>query len=310
MFKTISRVNILRISGIRFDGIPPAHMQAEIKNRKASIVKYLRQIPELYHEPFFLDDEQRAKTPEQLADYVMNTASEVFVVRSEDKKRLLGFHILEMVKPWHHAIWHAFLPAERGLMQHRWQSALEILEYAFRDCPQGLGLMKLKCHITAENLAAVKLVWRLGGLASGRLKHETLHQGVPHDMVIFEIHNPRLTPEESLDEIEPERPKHDEPGASDDAESTTVSIQSDGGAELRRLEHEPGDSGSQGASSDGGADDPIGASVGQSLAGAIEGDWHSIQPGGADQVGELLQSQLPEPQPSPTADRLVPRWTQ
>jgi RimJ/RimL family protein N-acetyltransferase len=68
----------------------------------------------------------------------------------------------------------------------------ELLIYAFRDFGNtGLGLKKLKAEVAQPNGATFDLLVKIGFETAGRWQGEVLHGGVPHDMLLLELLNPK-----------------------------------------------------------------------------------------------------------------------
>lgn len=285
-------VSVTRISSIDYRKTPPSKIAAQAQNRHRKIAEVLSVVaPAVDSAPFFLDDSMRGLNAGQWASYIMRSDSEFFIVRSGG--RLLGFHVLEAIKLQRHAIWHAFLPAEAGLTKHRVASVIEVLKYAFSEA--GLGLLKVKCHVTADNQPAIRMLNWFGAEEVGRLRFETSHGGRPHDTLIFEILNPLLTAvEEPINEVEPERPEYDQPSAGGDG-GPILQLPADVGAELRQLGDEPSGGLAGAAATDSGADDAVGAGSGEAPAGRPESEWYSVLAGGTSKVGAVLQDTVPEP---------------
>lgn len=69
----------------------------------------------------------------------------------------------------------------------------ELLTYAFNDYEDnGLGLKKLKATVVSDNMRAIKKAGKVGFNPAGILKGESLHMGVPHDMILMELLNPKF----------------------------------------------------------------------------------------------------------------------
>lgn len=271
-------VKVTRISSIDYSKVPPSKIPIQAQERYKRIVKLLTMVkPAVKAAPYFLDDSMFSLNPEQWASYIMQSASEVFVVKHQD--RLLGFHILEGIKPGRHAIWHAFLPQEAGYVRHRISSAFEVLKYAFRD--DGLGLIKVKMHITEDNAPALKMAGWFDAQLAGRLYCETFHRGVAHDMLVLEILNPilRQSVEEPINEGELERTEHDEPSAGGLDSGPLLQLPGVVGSELRQLGDTAGGEPAGEGPADSGTDDSIGAGGREALAGGSESEWYSVLPG-------------------------------
>lgn len=271
-------VKVTRISSIDYAKVPPSMVPIQAQERYRRIVKLLAMVePAVKAAPYFLDDSMFALSPEQWAAYIMQSASEIFIVKHEG--RLLGFHILEGIKPGRHAIWHTFLPSEAGLLKHRVSSAFEVLKYAFRS--NGLGLIKVKMHVTENNTPALRMAGWFDARVAGRLYCETFHRGTAHDMLVLEILNPILQQsiEEPLeDESEPERTQHDQSGAGLLDSRSLLQLSEHGGAELRQLGDEPGSEPIEQGAADGGADDAVGTGSREALTGGSESEWYSVLP--------------------------------
>lgn len=296
-------VNVTRISFLGLNPNKPKDAVL-IQKRFKIVVAVLNTFSELLSVyPFFLDDEMRGLPAEQMADYMVRTGSEFFHVHHPATGRVLGFHVLENIKPHRSAILHSFMPSEVGLLRHRISSMIEVLAYAFKG--DGLDLLKVKLHVTAANTPAVRFCQWLGARQAGVLEYETFHAGKPYDMVIFEISNPIITNsvEEPINEV-----------TIDSAESTgvtgdgavqpSVQLHSDSSAELRRIGDAAGDSDTpEQQAPDSGRDGDERESGGAESTDRFASLWNTVRTGGEDQVGKLLQKPVPRPSISLATER-------
>lgn len=296
-------VEVVRISFIGLDPNSPKHTIL-IQQRFRKVVAVLNQFMQLMRSyPFFLDDEMANLSAEQVADYMVRTQSEFFLVFHRATGRMLGFHVLENVKPHHSAILHSFMPAEAGLLRSRIASTIEVLAYAF-DAKR-LDLLKVKLHVTAVNTPAVRFCQWLGARRAGVLEYETFHAGKPYDMVIFEIINPIITNsvEEPINEV---RIDSAEPtgGARDGAVQPSVQLHSDGGAELRRVGDATSDSDPpEQQTPDSGSDDSERADSGAESTNRLASLWNTVRTGGESPMGKLLQKPVSRPSISLATER-------
>lgn len=282
------RVKLERISAINWSKVPENKRGFVLNRRIEGIADVLETVRGLIgpqrRYPFFFDDGVVNKTSKELAAYAMQSESEFFVIRSNEDK-LLGFQLFEKIRPGHSAIWHVFLPVEAGCPFARARSVGEVLDYAFQEPPKGLGLWKLKLHITEDNYPARRLAEKIGAQLAGRLTDETFHGGHPYNMMIYELFSSAVinaAKEPLPNEIPVKRAINDDSANGGDDVSAPVHVHADSGAELRQLGDTTGNGDTEPATADGDGDDASGFSGGVSLARRPESNWYSVRSGGED----------------------------
>lgn len=141
-------------------------------------------------EPFFIDDALKQLAPLDLIMYALRDG-EIFACIADDQ--LVGICSFREIKPGRSAIYDAWAVPEFRAPEHRdkiFQLANEVMEYAFRDFPDGLGLVKVKADIAVGNVPAIVTAQNLGFVPVGMSPLDAFHNGEVHDSLLLELLNP------------------------------------------------------------------------------------------------------------------------
>ena len=184
-------VMLTRVSGLRLKSQDPRMRAFELKQAASKLLSLSPILQNAMDEPFCIDDEYR-NLPDALTLWLNFLQSgEVFICQARNGE-LLGVQALLNVRPGRSAYWFAYAaPSKRG-SRAIFSAAKELLDYAFKPAPEGLGLLKVKAEIAYENTAATRLMHALGGQPMGILRGDGLFHGMLCDMVIVELYNGSL----------------------------------------------------------------------------------------------------------------------
>jgi RimJ/RimL family protein N-acetyltransferase len=187
--------DIKRISGYRINFLEPKVRQFRFAKMAQDLQPLLHLIDLAKQEPLYLDDALASRDNMQVLGWGLNTG-ELFVVINE--KAIIALVKLTFIIPERQAemdVW--VVPSMReGYKNAKIISgvAKEIIQYAFSPWTgvdgAGLGLMKIKATICANNLAALKAARALKFKQCGMSPLDAFYQGAVYDTVKLELHNP------------------------------------------------------------------------------------------------------------------------
>jgi RimJ/RimL family protein N-acetyltransferase len=138
---------------------------------------------------YYLDDGDKQTPPFELLMAKLQNG-EVYFIYS--KQEFVGIAAITDIMWDRNAYIEGFAhPNFRG--KHEVGAAIgELITYSFNEYGDGgLGLKKLKALVVAENIAGMKKAAKVGFKPAGILRGENLHLGVPHDVVLLELLNPK-----------------------------------------------------------------------------------------------------------------------
>lgn len=180
---------MMRFSGLR---LPSEEGQARVYSWAAliqSVMAYAPIIQMALDAPFGLDDRYRGLSPKAIFERVL-IEGEFFAFFSGDK--FVGFSIFYGITPQRSAYWGTFAMPEFRLKSVIRLAAKDLIEYAFKPWPEGLGLIKLKADVPESNRPALRATSRLGFVPIGASLMEGLYYGKPENMILLELLNPAV----------------------------------------------------------------------------------------------------------------------
>jgi RimJ/RimL family protein N-acetyltransferase len=254
-------VQIVSLSGYRLnkEELPPeqkAYRWATLRNEVQKYSSLLTGLDAAY----YLDDGDRNIPIVDLLMAKLHNGEVYFVFTGESFVGIAA--ICNIAWDRHGYIEAIATPAYRnGLIVGRAMG--EILTYAFRDYGDiknggGLGLKKLKATVSIQNISVAQMLANAGFKPLTVLPAEGLYGGVPHDMILLEMGNPkyfqvnkdiisdeRSTESSNLSNDTVHEPaavspssEHDERARDNDGSTTSGSGQSDNGSRSELAEPE------------------------------------------------------------------------
>lgn len=188
--------DIKRVSGIRSNAQTALQGSYERKALEIQLnQKYTPLLFEAVKEPYFMDDAWKGVHPSEYWKEVLHRG-EFFSCTADGE--LIGFMCLTNIIIGRSAEWQYFiLPAYRrtGAFQ---ALAKELVDYATKPFPEGLGLVKLKAFIAAPNTPSLRAIEKLGGQVVGSSPFDGLYTQEPTDMLTFELYAPGLFKQEEV----------------------------------------------------------------------------------------------------------------
>jgi len=183
-----------RFSGYRIRFVEQAKQAWHWGNLRNSL--QANGLPQIFEaalqEPFFIDDDLRGMDPLDLLMYALRDG-EIFACFADGE--LIGICSFRDIKHCRSAQYDAWVaPEHRGPEGKAkiYQLVKEVMEYAFRDFPKGLGLKKVKADIAMGNLPALVTAQRLGFIQVGQSPLDAFHNGELHDSLLLELLNPEF----------------------------------------------------------------------------------------------------------------------
>lgn len=183
--------SLKRISGIRTSATNPLMANYEKAGKKTQASKYNNFLLAALNEVGMLDDMWRSLTAEQIWDNWLYRG-EVFGCFKDENP--VGYLVLSDIVLGRHATKSGYLiPAERNHFAFEQQ----LLDYAFKNYPDGLGLVKVKSNIPSLMVEALQGFTVMGECVGGS-PYDGLYTGQPSDMLHFEVYSPLIQSAEVL----------------------------------------------------------------------------------------------------------------
>lgn len=184
----LSEVKILRYSGVR------AKNQFEIPNHARAIIKAVPGLAAaMASEPYCIDDAARTAT-EQVFWEALISGGEVLLCYHAGSGNFAAIHALADVMIGRKALLLSYAAPEARGSAFVDKIMNEVLEYAFAQAPEGLGLMKVQARIATGNSPALGVAAKFGFEAVGILAAEGSFRGSFSDMYLLERLNPSIFP--------------------------------------------------------------------------------------------------------------------
>jgi RimJ/RimL family protein N-acetyltransferase len=181
-------VELVRLSGYRLKDEPSeqaVYKWAALRTTVGQYVHLMKDVPTGYYR-----DDDAKQTP--LIDLMMGKLQngEIYFAFSDKFVGMAAITGIEYGRTgWLEAIAH---PDYRNSYATG-KATGELILYAFGAYGvKGLGLKKLKAGVAQPNEHTIKLLEKVGFQRVGVLQAETLHGGVPYDMILLELLNPKF----------------------------------------------------------------------------------------------------------------------
>jgi len=182
-------VELIRFSGYRLRGLPPdqaIYRWTAMRNQVEKYVPYLQNLPL----GFYADDVYK-NLP--IIDTLMGKLQNGEIYFAFTGQRFVGLAAITDIEYGRNAYIEAIAAPEFIKSFAVGKATGELITYAFADFGDaGLGLKKLKAGVMKANMGVLTWLQKIGFNPAGILQGEVLHMGIPHDMILLELLNPKF----------------------------------------------------------------------------------------------------------------------
>jgi RimJ/RimL family protein N-acetyltransferase len=181
-------VELVRLSGYRLQKLPPEQFAYKWQALRTTVAQYASLLQD-FPDGFYRDDGAKGMP---LLDLLMSKLQGGELYFAFLGKAFVGMAAITDIAYGRNAYIEAIANPEFYNSHAVGKAMGELVTYAFKDFGDaGLGLKKLKAGVVESNARVINLLWKAGFVPVGVMRGEALCAGVPYDMILLELLNPK-----------------------------------------------------------------------------------------------------------------------